>query len=43
MEHMEGDIPYPYLTPLLGTMYPNLYLIISNSLIINIAVKSINN
>ena len=27
---------------LLGTMYPNLYLIISNSLIINIVVKSIN-
>ena len=31
------------LLVVLGTVYPNLYLIISNSLIINIAVKSINN
>ena len=28
---------------MLDTVYPNLYLIISNSLIINIVLKSINN
>ena len=29
--------------PCIGTMYLNLYLIISNSLIIKVALKSINN
>ena len=38
-----ADRESAYRMVVLGTMYLNLYLTISNSLIINVALKSINN